>query len=80
MWDAKQKKTFAKEMWDIDFRRGLNLRYLTGGMRSAIVAERCFAIVRTQLIEAVTVEAMDNLLRGVRDELCRLTKNPDFFE
>jgi hypothetical protein len=80
MWNASQKRTFAKEVLEVDFERGRAFKYLTSTMRIAIVEARILAIVRHQVAETVTVAAIDDLLHGVVAEVKRQTKNPQFFE
>lgn len=79
MWNASQKKTFAKQVIEQEFRRGAACAYLTGKMREALVAAHCFSIARGQMSTSVEVEAMDDLLAGVRFEVeAKLGKG--FFE
>lgn len=80
MWNAIQKRAYAKEVIAADFEHGRALKYLTGGMRSRIVEARVFATVRTQAAETVQVAAMDDLLHGVIEEVKRQMKDPQFFE
>lgn len=68
MWNAGQKKTFAKDIIQIHFNSSA-LKYLTGQVREAVVAAHCFQIIRGQHAESVKVEAMDDLLNGVREAI-----------
>lgn len=68
MWNASQKTTFAKNIISRHF-TGPALKYLSGPVREALVAEECFSIARGQMTETVAVTAMDDLLAGVRHEV-----------
>lgn len=79
MWDAGQKKTFAKELWLSEFENGRALKYLTVSMREALVSHRLLRILSSQASESITVEAIDDLIDGVRKALLTLSKNPYLF-
>lgn len=66
MWNASQKREFAKQIIEGDFNRGSAVKYLTAPLRVALVEAFCFTIVRGQYMKAVEVEAMDDLVAGVK--------------
>lgn len=80
MWDKGQKKSYAKDLWQTAFESGRATKYLTGVVREAIVEAHVFRIIRGQMAASVTIEAMDDLIEGVRAEVALISKNPGFFD
>lgn len=64
MWTKAQKNEFAKQVIRAHFAPEA-LPYLPGKVRVALVHAHCFDIVRSQHKAEVTIEAMDDLVRGV---------------
>ena len=79
-WNQVQCRQYAKDLLAVEFERGRVLKYLTGQMRAALVEARVLSIVRGQEAEYVSVRAIDDLLVGVREEIKKQAKHPEFFE
>lgn len=78
MWTKAQKNEFAKQVIRAHFASEA-LPYLPGKVRIALVHAHCFDIVRLQHKVEVTIEEMDDLVRGVMDAV-RGRMGDDFFE
>ena len=64
-WDKRQVRDFVR---DVRKSIGGGWEWLTPAVKRALVAERAFAIVRSQARETVAVDAMDQLLADMLQE------------
>lgn len=62
MWDKSQIKSFVRE---VRKETGDGWDWLTPRVRKALMAERAFAVIRSQASESVKVEAMDALYEAM---------------